>query len=78
MRVKNYAAMATSLDQKVECLLKAMDGISSRLDKIDLKFDKLENRINYLEHIKLSNVMKSIKFVSDTKYLGVYLTMCQR
>ena len=27
-----------------------MDGISSRLDKIDLKFDKLENPINYLEH----------------------------
>ena len=70
MRAKNSAAMATSLDQKIERLLKAMEGISSRLDKIDSKFDKLENRINYLEH-KVEQRYEKIKQTTDNKIFGL-------
>ena len=70
MRAKNSAAMATGLDQKIERLLKAMEGISSRLDKIDLKFDKLENRINYHEH-KVEQRYEEIKQTTDNKIFGL-------
>ena len=70
MRAENFAAMATGLDQKIEHLLKAMEGISSRLDKIDLKFDKLENRINYLEH-KVEQRYEEIKQTTGNKIFGL-------
>ena len=62
--------MARSLDQKIERLLKAMEGISSRRDEIGLKFYKLENRINYLEH-KVEQRYKEIKQTTDNKIFGL-------
>ena len=62
--------MARGLDQKIERLLKAMEGISSTLDEIGLKFDKLENRINYLEH-KVEQQYKEIKQTTDNKIFGL-------
>ena len=62
--------MAISLDQKLDNLLIVMEGVTSRLDKLDMKFGKLENGINNLER-KVEQRYDELKQATDIKILGL-------